>query len=137
MAGSVRESGHAMMVVYTSGYVSAMGGQSKALTRIQNLVDVTNAAYTSSGVNQQISLVNTAQVNYPDNTSNQSALDDITGINENGSAVSIPASLQNIASLRDQYGADLVTLVRSYDNATQGGCGVGWLIGGNMTSIVP
>ncbi|MBN8737266.1 MAG: VCBS repeat-containing protein [Xanthomonadales bacterium] len=126
-----------VMVVYTSGYVSAMGSQSKTLTRIQNLVDVTNAAYTSSGVNQQIRLVKTAEVNYPDNTSNQSALDDITGINESGGTVPIPASLQNVASLRDQYGADLVTLLRGYDNATQGGCGVGWLIGGNMTQIVP
>lgn len=126
-----------VMVAYTPGFVTEVGTQARALARIQNLVDTTNAAYTASGVTQQIRLVYTVQVNYPDNTSNQSALDDITGINENGGTVPVPASLQNIASLRDQYGADLVTLIRSYDNATQGGCGVGWLIGGNMTQIVP
>ena len=126
-----------VMVVYTPGFVSETGSQSLALTRIQNLVDLTNQAYVASGVNQQIRLVYTAQVNYPDNTSNQSALDDITGINENGSTVPIPASLQNVATWRTQYGADLVTLIRSFDNGTQGECGIGWLIGGNETPIVP
>ncbi|WHZ19734.1 MAG: hypothetical protein OJF55_001883 [Rhodanobacteraceae bacterium] len=126
-----------VMVAYTPGFVAELGSTAQALTRIQNLVDITNAAYVASGVNQQIRLVHTVQVNYPDNTSNQSALDDITGINENGGTVPIPPSLQNIASLRDQYGADLVALIRSYDNATQGDCGVGWLIGGNQTPIVP
>lgn len=126
-----------VMVAYTPGFVAETGSQTKALTRIQNLVDTTNAAYVASGVNQQIRLVYAVQVNYPDNTSNQSALDDITGIDENGNTVPTPASLQNIASLRVQYGADLVALLRSYDNAVQGDCGVGWLIGGNKTAIVP
>ena len=124
-----------VMVAYTPGFVTELGSQSLALTRIQNLVDITNTAYTTSAVNQPIRLVTTVEVNYPDNTSNQSALDDITGIDENGNPVTIPASLQAIAGLRVQYGADLVTLIRSFDNSTQGGCGVGWLIGGNQTPI--
>lgn len=124
-----------VMVAYTPGFVSELGSQSLALTRIQNLVDMTNTAYTTSGVNQQIRLVNTVEVNYPDNTSNQSALDDITGLDENGNPVTIPASLQGIASLRVQYGADLVTLIRSFDDTTQGNCGTAWLIGGNQTAI--
>jgi hypothetical protein len=124
-----------VMVAYTPGFVSETGSQSAALTRIQNLVDLTNQAYITSGVNQQIRLVNTVQVNYPDNTDNQSALDDITGIDENGNPVSIPTSLQGIAALRNQYGADLVALIRSFDDSTQKGCGVGWLNGGNQTPI--
>jgi hypothetical protein len=126
-----------VMVAYTPGFVTELGSQTKALTRIQNLVDTTNQAYTASGVNQQIRLVNTVEVNYPDNTSNDSALDDLTGLDTNGNPVPIPASLQAIASLRVQYGADLVSLIRSYDNATQGNCGIGWLIGGDQTPIVP
>src|SRR6185437_12548359 len=125
-----------VMVAYTPGFVTMLGSQSLALTRIQNLVDVTNQAYLASGVNQQIRLVYTVEVNYPDKTSNQSALDDITG-SDGTNPVPIPASLQNIASLRVQYGADLVAMIRSYDNATQGDCGVGWLIGGSQTPIVP
>ncbi|HJR11042.1 MAG TPA: FG-GAP-like repeat-containing protein [Rhodanobacteraceae bacterium] len=126
-----------VMVAYTPGFVTELGSQAKALTRIQNLVDLTNQAYVNSGVNQQIRLVNTVEVNYPDNTSNDSALDDLTGLDTNGNPVPVPASLQGIAALRVQYGADLVSLIRSYDNATQGNCGIGWLIGGNQTPIVP
>ena len=126
-----------VMVAYTSGFVSELGSQRAALVRIQNLVDITNQAYINSGVNQQIRLVYTVQVNYPDNTSNDSALDDVTGLDANGNPVPVPASLQGIASLRVQYGADLVALVRSYDNATQDNCGVGWLIGGNQSQIEP
>lgn len=126
-----------VMVAYTPGFVTELGSQSLALTRIQNLVDTTNQAYINSGVNQQIQLVNTVEVNYPDNTANQSALDDVTGIDEKGNPVTIPASLQGIAGLRVQYSADLVTLIRSFDYTTQGNCGVGWLIGGNQAPIVP
>ena len=126
-----------VMVAYTPGFVSETGNARLALLRIQNLVDITNQAYLASGVNQQIRLVDTVEVNYPDNTSNDSALDDITGLDANGNPVPIPASLQGIASLRSQYGADLVTLIRSYDNTTQGGCGDGWLIGGGQQTIVP
>ena len=126
-----------VMVAYSTGFENMLGSRSLALTRIQNLVDITNQAYITSGVNQRIRLVYTTEVSYPDNTSNQSALDDITGIDENGNPVSVPAALANIASLRTQYGADLVVMMRRYDNSTQGDCGVGWLIGGGQTTIVP
>lgn len=126
-----------VMVAYTSGLVTETGSVNNALTRIQYLVDYTNQAYVNSGVNLQIRLVHTVQVDYPDDTSNNTALDDITGTDGNGNSVPIPASLKSIASLRSQYGADLVALLRSYDNSTQGGCGVGWMIGGNETPISP
>jgi len=126
-----------VMVAYTPGFVSMLGSPSLALTRIQNLVDITNQAYLASGVSQQIRLVHTVEVDYSDKTSNQNALDDITGLDGNGNPVPVPASLQNIASLRAQYGADLVAMIRSYDKTTQGDCGVGWLIGGDQTPIVP
>lgn len=126
-----------VMVAYSRGFADSLGNQRVALIRTQNLVDSTNAAYVASGVNQRIRLVHTTEVNYPDNTSNTSALDDITGTTENNDPVPIPASLANIASLRTQYGADLVVLLRSYDNSAQGDCGVGWLIGGGQTAITP
>ena len=68
-----------VMVAYTPGFVSETGSASAALTRIDNLVDVANQAYSDSQVNQSIRLVHTVEVNYPDDTSNESALDDITG----------------------------------------------------------
>lgn len=140
MAARASSSGPAtidVMVAFTSGFVSELGSQNLALTRIQNLVDISNTAYFDSGVNQRIRLVHAVQVNYPDDTSNSNALDDVTGLDVNGDPVPIPASLQGIAALRTQYGADLVSLIRSYDYATQGGCGIGWLIGGDQEPIVP
>lgn len=140
MAVQAKSSGTAtidVMVAYTSGFVAELGSVNLALIRIQNLVDITNTAYFNSDVNQQIRLVHTVEVDYPDNTSNSSALDDITGLDADGYPVPIPDSLQGIAALRTQYGADLVSLIRGYDNATQGGCGIGWLIGGNEQTIVP
>jgi len=124
-----------VLVAYTQGLAGMLGSQSLALTRIQNLVDITNQAYLASGVNQQIRLVYTVEVSYPDNTSNQTALDEITGIDEYGNPVSIPSSLATIASLRTQYGADLVVMLRRYDHPTQSDCGVGWLNGGGQTGI--
>lgn len=125
-----------VMVAYTAGFVSEYGSVSAALTRINNLVDITNQAYVDSQVHEQIRLVHTVQVSYPDNNSNNTALDDITG-SDGTNPVPIPSSLRAIASLRTQYGADLVSLVRSFDNAADGGCGLGWLIGGGLQPIVP
>lgn len=84
-----------VMVAYTPGFVSMLGSQSLALTHIQNLVDITNQAYLASGVNQQIRLVHTVEVNYPDKTSNESALDDITG-SDGTNPVPIPASCKTL-----------------------------------------
>lgn len=126
-----------VMVAYTPGIVSEYGSTSAAVTRINNLVDIANQAYADSKVNQSIRLVDTVQVDYPDDTSNDSALDDLTGYDSNGNPVKIPSSLQGIAGLRSQHGADLVSLLRAYDNATNGGCGLAWIIGGNETPIVP
>jgi hypothetical protein len=76
-----------VMVAYSQGFANMLGSQKLALIRIQNLVDITNQAYIASGVNQRIRLVYSTEVNYPDNTSNQTALDDITGVDENGNPV--------------------------------------------------
>lgn len=121
-----------VMVVYTPGFVTEHGSQSAALTRIQNLVDITNQAYIDSGVNQRIRLVHTMEVNYPDASTNDSALTDITGSNG-----TVPAALQAVAPARTQYGADLVALVRSFSNSAQGNCGEGWMNGGGQVSIDP
>ena len=126
-----------VMVAYTSGLVSAYGSASAALTRINNLVDSTNQAYADSGVNQHIRLVHTMQVSYTDTNDNTQALDAVTGNDGSGNTVPIPSALQGVASARTQYGADLVVLMRHFNNAGNNGCGVGWLIGGGEQQIIP
>ncbi len=126
-----------VMVAYTDGFAAAQGSASAALARIQNLVDLTNNAYINSNVHQSIRLVGTVEVDYTDTNDEGDALDDVSGKDDSGNTVPIPPSLQPIAGLREQYGADLVVLLRKFDHATNNGCGIGWLIGGNMAAIVP
>ncbi|HET6912112.1 MAG TPA: FG-GAP-like repeat-containing protein [Rhodanobacteraceae bacterium] len=126
-----------VMVAYTPGIVSAYGTTSAALTRINNLVDITNQAYSDSGVSQRIRLVYTMQVSYTDTNDNTQALDDLTGNDGKGNSVPIPSSLQGVANARAQYGADLVVLLRHFNDAGNSGCGVGWLIGAGQQQIIP
>lgn len=126
-----------VMVAYTQGLVTEYGSTSAALTRINNLVDITNQAYVDSGVNQSVRLVHTMQVDYTDANDNATALDDITGNDGNGNSVPIPSGLQAVASARTQYGADLVVLLRHFNNASNNGCGIAWLIGGGEQQIDP
>ena len=129
-----------VMVAYTPGLVSAYGDTSAALTRITNLVDLTNQAYADSGVSQRVRLVHTMEVNYTDTNDDTTALDEITGNDGTGtpdSGVPIPSSLQGVASARVQYGADLVVLLRHFNNAGNGGCGLSWLIGQGEQQIIP
>lgn len=119
-----------VMVAYSSGLVAAYGSESTLLTRIQFLVDWANQAYINSKVYQQLRLVHTVEVDYPDANSAQVALDDLTPGQTHTSAA---AALQQIPALRDQYGADLVVLMRPSNDARGGG--LGWLNGAGGTAL--
>lgn len=115
-----------VLVGYSNGYAAGLGGQSQALTRINNLVDITNQAYVNSQITARIRLVHAMQVNYPDNSDNGDTLEKLTGTR----TVPVDAAFNALRAARDQYGADLVSFVRKYDRLTQSGCGIAWLIGG-------
>ncbi|RZA34149.1 MAG: hypothetical protein EOP92_17190 [Lysobacteraceae bacterium] len=124
-----------LAIGYSNGFVTARGGASAAATRISNLVAISNQALANSNVNAQVRVVHAAQVNYADNTTNGSALEQITG--STGTApVTIPAAFTALRAAREQFGADLVTFIRDFQSE-QVGCGVAWLNGGNQTPIVP
>ena len=46
-----------------------------------------------------------------------------------------PAELQRLADAREQYGADLVALVRKLEYPENQSCGIGWLLGGGQTAF--
>jgi hypothetical protein len=121
---------------YTPGFASDNGGNSGAVTRLNHLVDVTNAAYVNSQVNAQVNLVAAIAVNYTDSSTNDSALDQLTGDDGSGTfSVPVPSSLAPLRAAREQYGADLVSLVRKFLDPDQAGCGLAWLIGGGRQTI--
>jgi hypothetical protein len=110
-----------LMIVYSNGF-AAEHPDDALLTRLNHLVSVSNTLYSNSNINIYLRLVHTAEVSYPDNTTNDSALDDLT----DGNGV-----FSTVESLRQLHGADLVTFLRPYDASNHAGCGIAWLLGTN------
>jgi peptidyl-Asp metalloendopeptidase len=119
-----------VLLGYSAGFAAATGGPSQAVTRLNNMVEVANQAYLNSQVDMRVRLVHAMQVEYTDINTNENALRDLTGTDGKGNPVPIPASLQALRAARDQYGADVVSLVRKFQTPEQGGCGIAWLLGG-------
>ncbi|MBC7881390.1 MAG: IPT/TIG domain-containing protein [Anaerolineae bacterium] len=114
-----------VMVVYTASAASAVGGAAA----MQNLIDLgiseTNQGYTNSGVIQRVRLVHAEQVNYNENTASpyNDALNAITNTTD--------GQMDNVLSLRNQHGADLVSL---WINNGQY-CGLAWQMGTPSSSF--
>ncbi len=114
-----------VMVVYTTFALSGHGGSASSMNNAINLgVKQTNNTFANSGVNQRITLVHTAEMvgyNEKSGTSGFGAmLNDLT----NGSG-----ALSTAHSLRNQYGADFVTML--VGSSAYGG--IAWL----MTNVSP
>jgi len=112
-----------VMVVYTQSLVDQLGGALQA--RVDHLVAITNQAYIDSQIAITLRLVHAAPVSYSDNTSNYTAINELTGVG----GFSVPASLSAVSTWRDAYGADLVVLMRAFNSLTQVSCGRGWIGG--------
>jgi hypothetical protein len=113
-----------LMVLYTDKAQTA----DFATRRSRYLVDVSNQAYKDSGINMSLRLVHIRQTPYVENNANSQALNDLA--TDRG-------AFSGTASLRDQYGADLVMLLRPLYAQSAGGCGtayVGFANGGDSFS---
>jgi len=122
-----------LVLGYTNGFVAANGSVSVALTRLNFLVAVANQALSNSNVNARVRLVQALQVDYTDATENGDALHQLTG-NDGSTAFTPPAPLLPLRTARDQYGADLVALVRDFQPENDG-CGIAWQNGSNGSNI--
>lgn len=117
-----------VLVAYTPDMVEQLGSADNVLTRIHHLIGYANQAYVNSQVDMRVRLARAVLIDYTASTSNSQALDDLT-------AVDGTTALASVHALRDRYGADLVVLLRHFDNARDGSCGNGWLSGGGGASI--
>ena len=126
-----------VLLGYTAGFAQAQGSASAAVTRLVNLVDVANQAYANSGVTRRARLVGTLQVNYADDTDNGDALESLTGYRagDNGGPIDTDSAFDALREMRDETGADLVSLVRDFRTPENNGCGIAWLIGGDQSSF--
>lgn len=109
-----------VLVVYTKGAATLYGGD--PTTRINQLFQVTNQIYADSGVDLEIRVAKTLQVDYTDDNNAETALNNIT-FNQH-------AAFSGVAAARDLAKADMVILYRPY-MASHGSCGVAWVGGSN------
>lgn len=124
-----------VLLGYTDGLAASLGGQSQALTRLNNLVDITNQAYLNSQVPATLRLVGSLQVNYADATDNGDTLEKLTGYKSGTGTIPVDPAFTTLRATRDQVGADLVSLVRKFRTPENDGCGIAWLLGGGGSGI--
>ncbi|MFT3897069.1 MAG: M12 family metallo-peptidase [Thermomonas sp.] len=125
-----------LVIGYTQGFVTAQGGTSNVVTRLNSLVDTANTGLLNSKVSGQIRLVHTMQVNYTDTNTNDDALDQLTGYDPDSQDQTTPnAAFNALRAARETYGADLVSLVRPFKDPEQDSCGIAWLIGGGKQKV--
>jgi hypothetical protein len=107
-----------VMIVWTTAARTAAGGTAA----IQSLVDLSvanaNTAYANSGVTQRLRLVYAGEVSYSE-SGVQTDLSRLTNTSD--------GYMDSVHSLRNTYGADVVTLIGS-GYASGGSCGVGYLM---------
>ncbi len=87
-------------------------------TFLNSLVELANQAYINSNINLKLNLVGEKEVNYPDNVLIDSALNALT---------SSSGVFSQVPTWRNEYGADLVCLVRAFTEDNQY-CGLAWLL---------
>ncbi len=123
---------------YTNGLVTKYGSAANATTRLSNLMAITNQGYVNSLITPRVRLVRTVLVNYTDSNSNELALEALTGYDCSPTSCTpqtVPAELVPLRTARDEYGADLVSLVRPFQAPQHQGCGIAWLLGGGGFAI--
>ena len=99
------------------------------------MVDTANAGLVNSKVNGQIRLVHTMQVNYTDTNTNDAALGQLTGYDSDTQQQTTPnAAFNALRAAREQYGADLASLVRPF-RIRWDSCGIAWLVGGGKQPV--
>ena len=124
-----------ILIGYTQGFASATPG---VMTRLNQMVAVGNEALANSQVSARIRLVHAMQVSYTDTSTNESALEQLTGYDSGAGQYTTPnAAFNALRVARETYGADLVALVRDFRDPEQDGCGIAWLIGGGQSGISP
>ena len=91
-----------LMVVYTPEALEAEGGAAGMNDLIQDAVDKTNDAFANSGVKTKLNLVHTVQVDYTESGNSSTELKQLKDRDD--------GDMDEVHQLRDQYGADIVSL---------------------------
>ncbi len=101
-----------LMVVYTPSSRAALGGVAAIEAVIDSHVDFTNAAYERSGVAHRLRLVHASEIAYIESGNSLTDLARLRALSD--------GFLDTVHPLRDQFGADLVSLVNTSGSAGTG-----------------
>ncbi len=116
-----------VMIVYTAAMTTRYGAGAGIATRLNNQIAQANDSYLRSEVAITLRLVRSEQTSYTNAGDNSVALDDL------GNARNV---FSTIPATRNTFGADLVTLMRVYEDLTHNGCGVAYVGGGGGTTLL-
>jgi len=105
-----------VLVVYTTKAKNNASGQAGIEAKITNAVAMANQAYINSKIDMQINLVHMAETNYVETGNMSTSLTELTGTSD--------GKMDEIHTLRNQYGADQVVLISADTNA----CGIGYMM---------
>ncbi len=106
-----------VMVVYTGTARSAQGGTANMENLISLAIAETNTGYLNSGINHRMRLVHTEEVSYSESDFDwETALYRLQGKTD--------GYVDNVHTLRDLYGADLVVMIVANGDY----CGIGFLL---------
>jgi hypothetical protein len=110
-----------VMVVYTAGARQAAGGTAGIQSEIQLAIAELNQSFSNSGVQMQARLAHSAEVAYSDEQA---------GLSTTLARLRSPSDgyVDQVHSLRNQYGADVVALLVNGPGASGGTVGVGYIM---------
>jgi hypothetical protein len=115
-----------LLALYSSDLANSLG-LDVIHTKIEYFVALANQAYKNSNISIQLNLVNTASINASLSTSAKDINTTLTNLSSSADIFS------NAATLRQTYGADLVTYLRQFDSSVDpSACGLGFLNGGDL-----
>jgi uncharacterized repeat protein (TIGR01451 family) len=114
-----------IMIVYSDDARAAAGGTDAMKAEVYLAVEVTNQAYVDSGVTQRLALVHTSEIAYAETGNSSTDL----GRLQNSS----DGQIDQVPTLRDRYGADLVSFL--VDNLDY--CGRGYVMDPVSSTFAP
>jgi len=111
-----------LMVLYTPAARAAIGGTSQMNADVVAAVNNANLALANANVTHRFRLAHYGEIAYTETGTSGTSLDHLT--------FSGDGQLETVPALRDQYRADVVTLLTNDTDA----CGVGWLMSQNSVT---
>lgn len=123
-----------LMLLFTQNIVDAYPDD-MTQTLLDYLVFKANQTFFDSDINMQLRLVHSQFVDYPHPSSRVALTQLREALDGNPITVTDP-SLDNIANLRDTYGADVVSMIRTHDLNEREVCGIAMFPNADLDYLV-